>query len=267
MLREAAVQSYDKIIALLPEVVLAVIIIVLGGLAASIVYSLTIRVLGFFAVDKLAGKTPLERMLRSIGIHRSVSAIIAWLLFWMTILVTLVFASEILHLEQVSEALAVVLRYIPQVIAALLIIVFGMLLAKFLQTLVTQAVARVQLGHEQSFGKAVHVLVLILVFLVASQQLGFDLSFVTTNVMILLLAVALLAGVAVIVGARSVLENALACRQVRQQVHKGKTLRIGEVEGVVKGFTLTGVIVEHAGKETIVPATFFFHHTYTLSGS
>jgi len=265
MFSDASAQASEKLGEILPEAVLAIVIVVVGWLVASIVYFITVKILAFFAIDKLVGKTPLDRMLKSIGIQKSISAIIALLMFWTAVLVTLIFAAEVLELEQVSRALITVTLYIPQVIAALLIIIFGMLLAKFLQTLATQAVSRAGVGYAKSVGKAVNILVLVLVLLAASEQLGFDLAFITTNVMILLLGIALMLGIAFVIGMRTVLENMLACHQLRNHLSVGQKVRIADVEGTVKDFASAGVIIENAQGETVVPATFFFKHTYTIS--
>jgi hypothetical protein len=264
ILSQASADASAKAVDSLPEAAFAIAVVILGWLAASIIYFLTVRVLGFFAVDKLAGKTPLTRMLRGIGIEKSVSSIIALLIFWMAVLATLIAASEILHLEQVSRVLALVTGYIPQVIAAFLIVVFGMLLAKFLQTIVVQAVARAEVGYERTAGKAVHLLVLILVFLAASEQLGFDLSFVTTNVLLVLGAILLVLGIAFVISMRAFLENAVASRALRRELKVGEWLRIGDIEGTVHSFSRTGVIVRDAEGSTTIPASFFERQSYTV---
>jgi len=264
LFNEAWSQAYEKMMAILPQALLAILIVIGGWIIASLIYALCVRVLAFFAIDKLVAKTPLDRMLKGMGVDKSASEILALLFFWLTILVTLVFASEILHLEQLSHALETVTRYIPQVIAAFLIIVFGMLLARFLQTVVTQSFSRTGFGYERSVGKGVQTIVLVFVFLAAVDQLGFDLSFVTTNMLIFIAAILLIVGVSVVLGARAILENAVACQQLKRQISVGQRVAIAEQTGRVKGFLFGGVVLETAQGETVIPATTFFKHTYTI---
>lgn len=265
LLSDATAQASTKLGEILPQAVLAIAIVLAGWLIASVVLFLTVRILAFFAVDKLVGKTPLDRMLKSIGIRKSISEIIGLLLFWTTVLVTLIYASEFLQLESVSKALTIVTLYIPKVVAALLIIIFGMLLGKFLQTLVTEALARANTGYEKSAGKAVYLLVIILVLLAASRQLGLNLDFITTNVMLVLLGFVLIVALALVIGMRTVLENMLACHHLRNTIAVGKRVEINGIEGTMKEWVLTGVVLETKDGDTIVPATFFFKHSYTLS--
>ncbi|MBT89721.1 MAG: hypothetical protein CMN79_04440 [Spirochaetales bacterium] len=264
LVREAALQAYEKMMDIFPEALLAILIVLAGWIVASIFYRLCVQLLAFFAIDKLVAKTPLDKMLKGIGIHKSASGILGLLVFWLTILVTLIFASEILSLEKVSNALEVVTRYIPQVIAAFLIVVFGMLLAKFLQTIVVQSISKTGLGYERSVGRAVQMIVLVFVFLAAVEQLGLNLSFITTNVLIFFAAILLICGLAIVLSARTVLENALLCQHLKRNIEVGSEISVGDVNGKVKSFTLAGVVVETSKGATVVPASLFFTQTYTI---
>ena len=261
---DAAAGAYEKMVDILPEALLAILTVRVGWLIASVMYSICVRVMAFFAVDKLMAKTPLDRMLKNIGVNKHASEILGLLVFWMTILVTLVFAAEILNLPQVSSALAVVTAYIPQMIAAFLILIFGMLFAKFLQTIISQSLTQLQLGYEQTIGRVVQGIILIFVVLVAIEQLGLDLSFLTTNVILIVAAFLLILGLSIVVGARTILENVLACQQLQRVLTEGQKVEIGELRGTVRSFTVSGVIIESEKGDTIVPATNFFTQTYTI---
>jgi len=257
-------QAYQKIVDILPETALAVAIIGIGLLISTAVYYIAVRIMAFFAIDKLAGKTPLQQLLRNVGIHKNISNIVALLLFWLGVLITLIFASDVLQLEQISNALAVVTRFIPQIIAALLIVIFGMLLAKFLQVFMEQTLMRVQERLAIITGRVVYIAVIIFVFHLVIGQLGFDLSFVTTNAVIVLCAIILVVSIGAIVAARTLLENALACYQLRQELAVGDKISIGEITGTIKRFTLTDAVVETQEGDKVIPALIFFQQTYSL---
>jgi len=265
MLAEAWSQTLEKTLEIFPEAVLAVVIIGIGLLISVGVYFLAVRLMEFFAIDKLAGKTPLQQFLHNVGIHRSVSQIVALLLFWLGVLITLIFAADTLNLEQVSSALAVVTRFIPQVIAALLMIVFGMLLARFLQVFVEQTLLKVQERLAVIAGRVVYIVVLLFVLQLVVEHLGINLSFLTTNVMIAISAVIIVFAVSVVIAARPILENAIAVYQLRQELHSGQYVHIADISGTVQRFTVTSVVLR-SGEETIVlPARRFFTDTYSLS--
>lgn len=265
LLRTAFERAYSKVLDLLPQAVLAALTVIAGIIAASLVYFICMRVLGVFAVDKIAAKTPLNRLLQRIGIHKTVSQIIALLLFWTTVLFTLVFASELLDLPQVSSVLAVITRFIPQLIAAILLLVAGMILARFLQTIARQAIEHLEIGYERFVGQVVYIVILTFAIIAASEQLGFDLSFLTTNVLLAIFAILLIVGIGFVIAARSVLENIVACYELKSTIAIGNIIEMNTLRGEVKSFTLTSVILEHSDKRTVLPAVFFFTHPYTIS--
>ncbi len=264
IMSDAGSQSYQKAIDILPEAALAILIIGIGLIVSTALYFLAVRIMEFFAIDKLAGKTPLQRMLRNVGIHKNVSHFLALLIFWLGVLVTLIFAADVLELGHVSNALAMVTLFIPQMIAALLIVIFGMLLAKFLQVFVEQALMKTQVRFATTAGKVVYIAVIIFVLHLVVVQLGFNLSFITTNVMIIFSSLIFIAGVGTMIATRTIIENAFACYQLKQLLAKGQDVSINGTEGTIQEFTNTGVILKTQSGEVVIPALTFFTSTYSL---
>lgn len=263
MLSDSVVSASDKVWGLLPEILFAIVVIFVGWVAAVLIHHVVLWILGFFAVDKLAAKTPLQGMLKSIGIHKSISEILGWLVFWLAILLTLIVASDTLHLQQVSEGLAVITNYIPQVIAALLMIIFGMLLAKFLQMLTLQALNRMDIGYKKFVGKAVQLVVLIFVFVAAIDQLGFNLHYILNGVVTIVSVGLLMLGLGAAFGARTVIDNATACQQLKRQLSIGDEIALNGDSGTVKEFTMTNVVLDTSDGIKVLPASHLLTHTYS----
>lgn len=263
MISDSYVSASEKVWTLLPEVLFAILVVFVGWIIAVLVNHIVLWVLGFFAIDKLAAKTPLQAMLKSVGIHTKISDIIGWLVFWMIILLTLIIAADTMELSQVSEGLSVITNYIPQVIAALLIIVFGMLLAKFLQMLSLQALNKFDVSYTKFVGKAVQLVVLVFVFITAVDQLGFDLDYILNGLLMVGSVGLLILGLGAVFGARTVVDNATACQQLKRQLVVGTTVEIDGMHGHIKDFTLTNVVLSVGGKEIVLPAVHFLTHTYT----
>lgn len=264
MLSQSIASAGEKVWTLLPEILFAIVVVFVGWLAAVLIHHIVLYILNFFAIDKLAAKTPLQTMLRSIGIHKNISDILGWLIFWMIVLLTLIVAADTLHLQQVSSGLSVVTNYIPQVIVSLLIVVFGMLLAKFLQMLTVQALTRMDISYKKFVGTAVQLVVLVFVFVAAVDQLGFNLSYVVNGLITIASVVLLMLGLGAAFGARTVLDNAIACQQLRRQLPVGTQVHIKSEQGRVAEYTLTNVILETDHGTKVLPAVDFLTHTYTV---
>jgi hypothetical protein len=250
---------------IVPEALLAIFVVLVGWVVATILQMIVLRILRFFAIDKLAGKTPLERLLKDIGVRRGLTDILGLLIFWLAILLTLTVAADMLRLTKVSEALAVVTSFIPQAIAALLIIVFGMLLARFLQVLTRQAFVRAEIAGDRVAGKIVYIVVFVFVALAAVEQLGIGLEFVTTNAIIMAAASLLLIGIAFIVGARTLIEGWMLTQYLRHEIAVDDRIEVGGVQGMVVRITQTAVILRVESKEVVIPSKHFAEKGYTRS--
>lgn len=248
---------------IIPEAFLAISILFVGLLVASITQLLSLRILRFFAIDKLAGKTPLERLLKDIGVRRGLVDIIGSLIFWLAILFTLTVASDMLHLSHVSVALAMVTGYIPQTIAALLIIVFGMLLARFLQVCTVQALKRAQVVGERVVGRLVYIVVIVFVAFAAVDQLGIGLDFVTTNAIIVIASTVILLGIAFIVGSRTLIEGWMAMQYLLHELHVGDTVEIDGRKGVIHRMSHVSVILRIDTMDVAIPSQYFLEKGYT----
>lgn len=263
MLSETLVSASDKVWTLLPEILFAIVLVFIGWVAAVLVHHIVLWVLNFFAIDKLAAKTPLNSMLKSIGIHKSISEIFGWLVFWMIILLTLIIAADTLNLQQLSDGLSVVTNYIPQILAAILIVIFGMLLARFLQMIVLQTLSKMDISYKKYVGKAVQFVVLIFVFVAAIDQLGFNLTYILNGIVTIVSVGLLMLGLGAAFGARTVIDNATACQQLRRQLDVGDSVEVDGVSGKIVEFTLTNVVLEAGGGTKVLPAAHFLTHTYS----
>jgi len=91
----------------------------------------------------------------------------------------------------------------------------------------------------------------------AVDQVGIDIRFLTT---IILLAVAAGSGsvaLAFALGARTAVGNIIACHYLRQTHQVGQIVRIGDVQGRIIEFTSSSVILEGADGRILVPAKTF----------
>jgi len=252
---------------IVPDALLALSIVLVGWLAASVLQALVLRIFRFFAIDKLVGKTPLERLVKDLGFRRSLTDMFGVLVFWLAILLTLSIVSDTLELSYMSHALSVVTGYIPQVLTALLIIVLGMLLARFLQVLTVQAFRRVEIVGERVAGRIVYSIVLIFVIFAAIEQLDIGLDFITTNALIGIAALLFLLGIGLLIGSRSLMEAWVITQYLHHEIAVGDMLDIAGKKGTVVRITHTAVVLKFDESEVTIPSKNVIDQGYTRFSS
>ena len=144
--------------------------------------------------NKVAEAGGLSEAMERVGPRLDPVHAVGKLLFWLVMLVVILLASAALGLESINEMFGTMLSYIPTLIAAIVIVILGMIVGEFVRGLVLASAGRVE-GVPTLAKVAKATVVLIAVFM-AMQQLGVAAEIVTATFTVILGAVGLAAGLA-----------------------------------------------------------------------
>jgi hypothetical protein len=165
--------------------------------------------------------------------------------------------TELSGLPVVTTWLSSVASYLPRLLAAALIIAVGMVAGRLTKRAVARAASSAGMVGGQRLGRVAEVVILFGSVLVAVEQLGLDLRFVTAVLTIVLATTLGGAALAFGLGSRQLVENILSGHYVRKLYAVGQIVRIDGVEGRILKLTATSVILETKDGEVAVPAREF----------
>jgi len=135
---DALVILWDKLIAYLPNLIAAIIILIVGILIAKAIEKLIQKIVEALKVDELIKKINIVQRIEESGTKVVFSQILAWLVKWFLYVALLIAVSEILQLGQFTTFLKDIALYLPNVIIAVLILVVGMVLGSFVEDLLVK---------------------------------------------------------------------------------------------------------------------------------
>ena len=161
-----------KMAQFVPNLLGALVILFAGWLIAKVLQNSAVRLLQVFRFDQASEKAGIADLLRKGDIHLTPKQLIGNLIYWLVMLVVFVTAVNALGLTTTSELLNQILLYVPNVIAAVFVMVLGMLLASFLTTVITTAMKGAGVEHAALVGAGVRTAVITFSILVALEQLG-----------------------------------------------------------------------------------------------
>ena len=110
----------------LVNILLVLIILAVGWLISKVIRSVVTKSLRSIKVDELSDRIELDAMLEKGGITYSLSELIGVICYWLALLVTFMVAVNSIGLTIAAELLNKVVLYIPNVIAAIFILILGM---------------------------------------------------------------------------------------------------------------------------------------------
>ena len=113
----------------LVNILLVLIILVVGWLISKVIRSVVTKGLRAIKLDELSDRIELDAVLEKGGITYSLSELLGVICYWLALLVTFMVAVNSVGLTIAAELLNKVVLYIPNVIAAIFILILGMFIA------------------------------------------------------------------------------------------------------------------------------------------
>ncbi|HEX6323888.1 MAG TPA: mechanosensitive ion channel domain-containing protein [Vicinamibacterales bacterium] len=240
----------------------AAALLVLGWLVALAMRLLVSRLLQ--ALGRMVPGRLRRRGLPRPAFEREVSDVIGVIVFWAVVLFFVAAAANVLGLPVLSVSMAGLGLFVPRLIAAVLIVVAGLVIGNLARDGATAAAAATGTPFAPAIGQIVRVAILAAAGLIAVAELGIDITLLTAILSVTLLAVLGAFSLAFGLGARDAVGNIIGAHYARQTFDVGRKVRIGDVEGTVAAITATSVIVQTAAGQTVIPGKLFSETTAEL---
>ena len=247
-------EAINGLIKLIPNVLSAVLVVVAGWLLARLIRGLVIR--GIYALDRLLHKLSSHQASPPLAQERSVKAVGA-IFYWAVILLFLTAATQVLGLGVFSDWLSGIMKYLPAVIAGILILLAGFVFSLMVKDLVTAAAASAHIVYADLLGQTVQILIFSTAVVVGIDQMGINITFLIVIVAITMGMIFGGLALAFGLGARTVVSNVLATHYVRQTYQIGDTVEFDNIKGRIIQVTNVGIVVEHGRGQTHIPTSLF----------
>lgn len=192
------------------NILLVLFILLVGWLVAKAVRIVVVRVLKAVKVDSLSDRIELDKLLEKGGIVYPLSELLGLVVYWIGLLITFVVAINAVGLTIAADLLNKVILYIPNIIAAIFILILGMFVATLLRNIVRTAATNAGLLHAQLLAKIVEVVVIIFAVTMTLEQLGIRATVIELTISIVLASFGLALGLAFGFGCQDLARKAMS---------------------------------------------------------
>ena len=229
-------QLGDNLVAFFPSLVGTIVLLLAGWAVSRVSEAIVRRALQKLGLDRVSARLRLPEMLSRAGVVAPPSRIVGRLLFWIVMMTFVLSAVETLGLSAATSTIDRLIAYLPNVIASGLIVFIGLLLSRFARGVVTSGAMVVDVDRAERLRSAVGGLILLLVAVVALEQLELQTTVLVVLVAVVVGGMTLTLGLAFALGAQPVICHILAGHFLRQRLALGATVEIdgrrGQVENV-----------------------------------
>ena len=162
---------WNQLAGFVPQLLAALLLLFVGWLLANVVRTGVIKLLDVLRFDSIAEKTGIEAFLKQGNLDLSLSRLLAKLAYWIIIFIVVVTVANSLGLHVVADLFNKIVLYIPNIIVAILVLVFGVLVARFINRMVFAYLNNIGVQGALTISTLSEYAVIIFVVFVALEQL------------------------------------------------------------------------------------------------
>ena len=214
ILRQATIQVVDQIANFLPGALVALLLLLTAFVIALLARTLLLRALRGLDFDRRAEQWGLAASMAWPS-STSLSQTVARVVYWTILILGLLIGLTALNASIPSRLALSVFEYLPHLLAALMILIVGAVVARFMARSALIGAVNMQIQSARLLSLAVKWLVLLVAGAMALDHLGIGRSVLLLAFSILFGGIVLAASLAVGLGARDVVGRTLE-RQFRE---------------------------------------------------
>ncbi|MDH3389011.1 MAG: mechanosensitive ion channel, partial [Gammaproteobacteria bacterium] len=185
---------------------------------------------------------------------RSYNVLVGNITFWSVLLFFMAASANMLDWQIFSDFLGTLLTYLPHLFAGLLIILAGFVVGGVVHSLIETTASTAGIARPQIPARIAQVAVVMTSLVIGIEQLGINITFLTTTLIVV--AGVLLSGAALAfgLGARHYVANLIGAQISQKHYQVGQFIKFDDIEGYLLEITQTALVLDTERGRAVVPA-------------
>lgn len=242
----------DSLIAWTPRVLLAIVMIVVALVVAKLVERILRTIMTRLKFDSLVKRVGIDQAIQRIGIRGALNEVVPRIVYYLLLILFAKTAADSMGLAAISDAIGAFMGYLPNIVAALLIMVLGSAAAQFAGRAVAEAATNSGVEFGAALGGLVSGLLLFVLGIMAIGQLQIDTDIIRVVTSAILAGFALAFGLAFGLGSRDVTRNILAGYYAKKTFEVGREMEIRGERGELVSITATQTLLQQGDRVVAV---------------
>jgi hypothetical protein len=155
----------------LPTLLLAIVLFFLGFIIAWIFEIIARKIMNLIKLEVIVEKVGLKGLFAKAGLKISFTRLLSGVVYWFVLIVFLAAVVNVLGLSQLSAFLDQLVAYLPNVIAAVAILIIGILVGNLLFNVVKNASESAKIQHAPLLASITKWSIFVFAFIAALVQL------------------------------------------------------------------------------------------------
>jgi hypothetical protein len=255
--KDIAMQSLTtmwlEITKIFPNIVGALIVLIIGWIVTKLIIKLIKKVLKLAKANKLDDKLNEIEIIEGKKLNFDTVKIVSGSVKWMMYIILLITASDIMGLDIISNQISALLSYIPQLFAALIIFIIGLIFANFVKNGLKKLFESMDLSGGKMISQVVFFLLLTFISITALNQAGINTEIITNNINMIIAGFLLAFSIAFGLGAREVVAKLLNTFYARKTFEVGQKIIFNDKIYEIEAVKSISIILKNTEGKLIVP--------------
>lgn len=253
-MRDQLVDSFRDMVlgiaAAMPRILTGLVLILVLLFVAKIVASLLRKILKKLRLDALSKTAGIDQTLSRLGVRAPLSDVLSRSAYFLLLFLFAQAVVDGLGVAVVANAMGTFLGYLPNLVAAIFILIAGSVAAQFGGGAIARAAESSGIEFGASLGSMVSGLILFVAGIMAVGQLQVDTQIVRIVTICLLAGLGLGFGLSFGLGTKDITSDIISGFYARKVFRIGEPLEVRGHRGVLKSITPTMTLLDNDG-ETI----------------
>lgn len=199
-----------KIWSYIPTLMGAIVILIVGWLIAKLIEAVVTRVLKAVKLDMASDKAGLTNILAQGDIKLTLSELLGAIIYWLVILVVVATALNALNLTIAAALISRLVEYVPNILAAIFVLVLGSFLGNFVGTIVRTTARNAGIERAKLLSEIANMIIVIFAVIIAIEQLNIATALIALAVNVILASIGLAIALAFGLGCKDLAAKAMS---------------------------------------------------------
>lgn len=260
-------QLYTNCMDAFPKILGAIVIFIVGWIIAKVVAFIIKRILGSIGIDKLAEKLNEIEFIEKSSFNVVPSVLLSKIAYYMLLLIFTIVSSEYLAIDAVTGLIRDIINYVPSLIAALLVLVIGLLIAQFIQNILVTTLKSLGVPSAKIIGVFIFYFIFLMSVITALTQIGIDTDFISNNLSIIIAGCVFAFALGYGLASKAMMANFLASFYSKEKIKIGDIISISDVKGEVIRIDNASITLLTQNSNVIIPLSKLTSETFEIHES
>ncbi len=236
-----------QLLLLLPKLAAAATILLVGWIVSLLLGKIVATIGRKIGLDRASKSAHVNTVLANVGLRNidiTPSKLIGRLIFWLLMTVFFISATNTLGLNKLASLFDNVALFLPKLVAATMIFVFGLVLAQLFGRLVRKATANIGNEYSRTLGGFASSIISIVVVVLAIGQLEIDTTLLNIVIAIFLIILGIAVALSLGLGTRDLARNIVYGAYVRDHFQLGMPISFKQFTGKIIEINSVNTLIE-----------------------